>query len=91
MLVLEVFFPFTKVLRLTKTRLYECVKDHNSRNHSSHLVKNAGETGHLPVDTANFEVIVSGYCNNACHKKIAAALLVKKLKPTLNIQKNRFH
>ena len=58
--------------------------DHNDRDHSSHLVKYAGETGHLPVDTANFEVIGSGYRNNARRRKIAEALLVKK--PTLNIQ-----
>ena len=68
------------------TRLYECVKYHNGRNHSSHLVKHAGETGHLPIDTADFEVIGSGYRNNTRRRKIAEALLVKKLKPTLNIQ-----
>ena len=67
-------------------RLYEHVKDHNGRHHSSYLVKHAVETGHLPVDTANFEVIGSGYRNNARRRKIAEALLVKKLKPTLNIQ-----
>ena len=38
-------------------RLNERVKDHNGRGHSLHLVKHAGETGHLPVNTANFEVI----------------------------------
>ena len=67
-------------------RLYERVKDHSGRNHSSHLVKHAGETGHLPVDTANFEVIGSGYRNNPRRRKIAEALLAKKLKLTLNIQ-----
>ena len=61
-------------------RLYERVKDHNTHDHSSHLVKHAGETGHLPVDTANFEVIGSRYRNNARRRKIAEALLVKKLK-----------
>ena len=66
--------------------LYESVKDHNGCDHLSHLVKHAGETGHLPVDTANFEVIGSGYRNNARRRKIAEALLVKKLKPKLNIQ-----
>ena len=65
-------------------RLYERVKD--GCDHSSHLVKHAGETGHLPVDTANFEVIKGGYRNNARRKKFAEALLVNKLKPTLNIQ-----
>ena len=67
-------------------RLYERVKDYNGRDHSSHLVKNAVETGHLPVDTANFKVIGSGYRNNIHRRKIVEALLVKKLKPTLNIQ-----
>ena len=67
-------------------RLYERVKDHNGRDYSSHLVKHAVETAHLPVDTANFEVIGSGYRNNSSRRKIAEALLVKKLKPTLNIQ-----
>ena len=67
-------------------RLYERVKDYNGRDHSSHLVKHAGDTGHLPVDTANFEVIGRGYRNNTRSSKDAEALLVKKLKPTLNIQ-----
>ena len=62
------------------------MKDHNGRDYSSHLVKHAEETDHLPVDTANFELIRSGYCNNARSRRIAEALLIKKLKPTLNIQ-----
>ena len=47
--------------------------DANGRDHLSHLVKYAGETGHLPVDTVNFEVIGSGYRNNARRRKIAEA------------------
>ena len=62
------------------------MKDHNGCNHSPHLVKRAGETGHLTVSTANFEVSGSGYHNNACRMKIVETLLVKKLKPTLNVQ-----
>ena len=52
-------------------RRLKSVKDHKGRDHSSHLVKNAGETGHLPLDTDNFEVIGSGYRNNARRRKIA--------------------
>ena len=52
-------------------RLYVRVKDHNGRDHFSYLIKRAGETGHLPVHTANFEVIGD-------RRKID--------KPTLNIQ-----
>ena len=44
---------------------YMHVKDHNGRDHLSPLLKHAGETGHLPVHTANFEVIGSVYGNNA--------------------------
>ena len=54
-------------------RLYERVKGHKGCDHSSHLVKHAGETGHLPVDTANFEVIGSGYRNNTRRRKITEA------------------
>ena len=50
------------------------MKDHNGRDHSSHLVKQTGETGHLPVGTANFEVIGSGYHNSAYRRKITEAL-----------------
>ena len=67
--------------------LYECIKDHKSCDHSPNLVKHAVETGHLPVATANIEVIKSGNCNNARGRKIAESLLVKKLKPTLNVQR----
>ena len=66
--------------------LCERVKYHNGRDHSSPLVKHVGETSHLPVETANFKVTGNGYGNNAWRRKIAEALLVKKLKPTLNIQ-----
>ena len=62
-------------------RLYEQhVKDHNGHNHSPRLVKHAGETDHLPIDTANFKIIGSRYCSNAHCRKIAEPLLVKKLK-----------
>ena len=69
-------------------RLYECVKDHKVRDHFSYIYKHAGETSHLPVDTANFDLVGSGYRNNVRGIKIAETILVKKLKPTLNIQKD---
>ena len=67
-------------------RSYKRVKGHNGHDHSSHLVKHARETDHVPEDAANLEVTETGYRNNACQRKIAEALVVKKLKPTLNIQ-----
>ena len=55
---------------------YEHVKDHNGRDHSSDLVKHARETGHLPVGTANFEVIGGGYRNNVRCRKIVVVLKI---------------
>ena len=67
-------------------RLCGSVKYHNGHYHSPPLVKLVGNTSHLPVESSNFEVTGSGHGNNARRRKIAKALLVKKLKPTLNIQ-----
>ena len=50
-------------------RLYERVKDHNGRGHSSRLVKHTGENDHLPADRTNFEVIGSGCRNKARRRK----------------------
>ena len=52
---------------------YMHVKDHNGRDHSSPLLKHTGEAGHLPVYTANFKVIGSGYRKNAHRRKIKEA------------------
>ena len=49
-------------------------------------VKHAVEIGHLPFETDNFEVIGTEY-HNTHKRQISEAILVKKLKPSLNIQK----
>ena len=67
-------------------RLYDHVNDNNGRNHSSHLVKHTGETGHLTLATDNFEVNGRGYRKIPLRSKIEEALLVEKLKPSLKIQ-----
>ena len=76
----------TRIMLVNALEGYMSVEDQKGRDHSSHLVKHAREHCHLPVETANLEKIESGYRKNARHRKIAEALLVKKLKPTLNIQ-----
>ena len=66
-------------------RLKERVKDHNGRDKSSHLVKHSIESGHDPVCNENFRILDRGY-SNTFKRKVAEALLIKKHKPTLNVQ-----
>ena len=61
------------------------MKDHNRRDKSSHLVKHSIESGHDPVCHGNFRILDKGY-NNTFKRKVAEALLIKKHKPSLNVQ-----
>ena len=70
----------------TGRRVIERVKDHNGRDHHSHLVKHVVEANHIPVTTNNFTILNSGYRNNKRKRKIAEALMIKELRPSLNIQ-----
>ena len=61
------------------------MKDHNRRDKSSHLVKHSIESGHDPECHGNFRILDKGY-NNTFKRKVAEALLIKKHKPSLNVQ-----
>ena len=65
--------------------LKERVKDHNGHDNSSHLIKHCTESGHNPVFHGNFRILDKGY-NNTFKRKVAEALLIKKHKPSLNVQ-----
>ena len=65
------------------------MKYHNGPDHSSHLVKQAGEIGHLPVDTANFEVIGSAHRNSAVD--ITTVHAVEKSQKRYRVQKKNQH
>ena len=66
-------------------RLEERVKDHNGRDCNSHLFKHSVESRHDLVLKTDFEIIRKVYRNNTRKKKIAEALFIKKMKPSLNI------
>ena len=67
-------------------RLKEKGKDHNGCDESSHLVKHSIESGHDLVCQGNFRILAKGY-NNTFKTKVPEALLIKKHKPSLNVQK----
>ena len=70
----------------TAWRISERVKDHAGKDVHSHLFKHAVESGHKVLDVTNYSIIGKGYGNNIKKRKIAEALLIKEIKPTLNRQ-----
>ena len=53
---------------------------------SSYGYKHSIETGHQILETGDYQIIRNGYENNWNKRKIAEAILIKELKPTLNKQ-----
>ena len=65
--------------------LKERVKEHNGHDKSSHLVKHFLGSGHNPVCHGNFRILDKSY-NNTFKRKVTETLLIKKHKPSLNVQ-----
>ena len=70
----------------TARRISERVKDHTGKDVHSHLFKHEVESGHKVLDVINYSNIGKRYGNNIKKRKIAEALLIKEIKPTLNRQ-----
>ena len=70
----------------TARRIPERVLDHTGKDINSHLYKHSIETGHQTLEISDYRIIENGYKNNGNKRKIAVALLIKELKPTLNKQ-----
>ena len=63
----------------------ERAKDHNGPDQHSHLVKHATGNNHLHVVKGDFTILDSGYRNNTRKRKIAEALMIKVIRPSLNV------
>ena len=72
----------------TGRRISERELDHAGRDQNLHLFKHFIESGHPVLDMNNYKIIEKGYKNNVRKRKIAEALLIKEMKPTLNKQDN---
>ena len=66
--------------------LTERIKDHNGRDHTSHVLKHSIEKLHKNVNTIDFKIIEKNFYYNKQKHKIAKALWIKDLRPTLNTQ-----
>ena len=69
-----------------KRRIFERVKDHNGTYFNSHLLKHALENNHQHVSGKDFKMIGNGFRGNNKKRKVAEALLIREIKPALNIQ-----
>ena len=72
----------------TDRRISERVLDHGGRDQNSYLFRHSIEGGHPVLDMNNYKFIGKGYKNNVRKQKIAEALLIKEMKPTVNKQEN---
>ena len=71
----------------TGRRISETIIDYAGRNSKSYVYKHCIETGHRSPYINDFKIICSNFRKNVFKRKIAEALLIKQLKPTLNKQK----
>ena len=69
-----------------RRRISERIIDHAGRDSNSYVYKHCIETGHRSPDINDFKIIGSNFRKNVFKRKIAEALLIKQLKPTLNKQ-----
>ena len=68
--------------------LQERVDEHGGKDNKSHVLKHTYVSGHKGVSINDFKVPKNGFKNHKMKRKISEALLIKKIKPTLNKQEN---
>ena len=71
-------------------RISERIIDHNGRDQNSHLFKHSCCKNHPDTSKTDFQIISSGFKNNYYTRKTAEALLIKQIKPWLNVQEKSY-
>ena len=66
-------------------RISERIIDHNGRDQKSHIFKHSSEKCCKNFHTNSFKIIGNGF-KNSFKRKVSEALLIKEIKPSLNIQ-----
>ena len=65
-------------------RITERIKDHSGRDHTSHVLKHSIAKSHKNVNTIDLKIIDKNFHNDKRKRKIAEALCIKDVRPTLN-------
>ena len=71
-------------------RISERIIHHSGRVQNSHLFEHCCCKNHPNTSKTDIKIITSGFKNNYCRRKIAEALLIKQIKPSLNIQEKSY-
>ena len=67
-------------------RISERIIDHNSRDQKSHIFRHSSGKCRQHFHTNSFKIIGNGFKNNSFKRKVSKALLIKQIKPSLNVQ-----
>ena len=67
-------------------RISERIIDHNGRDQKSHIFKHCSVKCRQHFHTNSFKIIGNGFKNNSFKRKVSEALLIKQIKPPLNVQ-----
>ena len=65
--------------------------DHNGRDQKSHIFKHSSEKCHQHCHTNSFKITGNGFKNKSFKRKVSEALLIKQIKPSLNVPENSIH
>ena len=71
-------------------KISEQMIDHDGRDQKSHLFSHAVVNHNRNASYDDFKIIGSCFRNNTCKRKVAKALLIKELRPNLNVQEKLF-
>ena len=66
-------------------RISERIIDHNGRDQKSHIFKHSSEKCHQHFYIDGFKIIGNGFKNNFFKREVSEALLIKQIKPSLNV------
>ena len=61
----------------TAHRVNERIVDHTGRDTNSHLLTHSIESGHKPLEAADYKIIGTRYRNNPMKRKLSEALFIK--------------
>ena len=67
-------------------RISKIIIDHNGRDKKSTIFKHSSEKCHQHFHTNSFKVIGNGFKNNPFKRKVSEVLIIKQIKPSLNVQ-----
>ena len=67
-------------------RVSKRIIDHNGRDIKSHIFKHSSEKCRQHFYTSSFKIIGNGFNNSSFKRKVSEALLIKQIKPSLNVQ-----